>query len=108
MLIFLIILFIALGIAIKNGKMYFLIAGYNTMSEKEKANVDIVGIATLFRNVLFAMAGALLLLYIVSLFYTNTHLKGIGVVAVVVPSVLYLIVRSNSSKYKLNPQDQKD
>ena len=30
------IIFIVLGVLIKYGKMYFLIAGYNTMSKKEK------------------------------------------------------------------------
>ena len=30
------ILFIVFGIFIKYGKMYFLIAGYNTMSKEEK------------------------------------------------------------------------
>jgi len=42
-------IFILLGIVIKHGKMYFLIAGYNTMSKEEKAKYDIEGIATLFR-----------------------------------------------------------
>lgn len=45
------ILFIILGILIKYGKMYFLIAGYNTASKEEKEKVDVKGIATVFRNV---------------------------------------------------------
>lgn len=32
------ILFIVLGILIKYGKMYWLIAGYNTMPKEEKKN----------------------------------------------------------------------
>lgn len=50
------LLFILFGILIKYGKMYFLIAGYNTMSKEKKQNYNIEGIATLFRNVMFGMA----------------------------------------------------
>ena len=50
------IIFIVLGILIKYGKMYFLIAGYNTMSKEEKSKYDIEGIATIFRNTMFGMA----------------------------------------------------
>ena len=42
------IIFIVLGILIKYGKMYFLIAGYNTMPREEKEKYNIAGIATLF------------------------------------------------------------
>lgn len=48
--------FIALGIAIKYGKMHFLMAGYNTMSKEDKAKYDIEGISSVFRNVMFGMA----------------------------------------------------
>jgi len=49
------ILFIVFGILIKYGKMYFLIAGYNTMSKEEKEKYNIEKIATVFRNVMFGM-----------------------------------------------------
>ncbi len=35
------IFFIILGIVVKYGKMFSLIAGYNTLPEKEKAKYDI-------------------------------------------------------------------
>ena len=40
------IIFIILGIIIKYGKMYWLIAGYNTMPKEEKEKYDIEGIAS--------------------------------------------------------------
>ena len=55
------ILFIVFGILIKYGKMYFLIAGYNTMSKEEKEKYDIEGIATVFKNVMFGMAFIIIL-----------------------------------------------
>lgn len=50
------ILFNVLGVLVKNGKAYNLIAGYNTMSPEEKAKVDIKGIAIVFRDAMFGMA----------------------------------------------------
>ena len=50
------IIFIILGILIKYGKMYWLIAGYNTMPIEEKEKYSIKGIANLFGNVMFGMA----------------------------------------------------
>jgi hypothetical protein len=49
------ILFILIGILIKYAKMYFLIAGYNTMSKEEKSKYDVDGIATVFRNTMFGI-----------------------------------------------------
>ena len=51
---------ILLGIVIKHGKMYNLIAGYNTKSPEEKKNVDIVGFSTLMRNS-FVIMGVLII-----------------------------------------------
>ena len=41
-------IFIVIGVAIKYGKLYNLIAGYNTMTEEEKANYNIEKVANLF------------------------------------------------------------
>ena len=78
------------------------------MSKEEQAKVDIEGIATLFRNVMFVMALAISVLYIVTLVYDNPKVESVGIMAIVLSGVVYLIIRSNSSKYKINPPDQKD
>lgn len=94
------ILFIALGVLIKHAKMYFLIAGYNTMPQEEKAKYDIEGIATLFRNV---MAGMGLLMLIAVLIDNSLAENGIakalywGPLALGIP---YLLIMSNSKRYK--------
>ena len=54
------IFLIILGIVIKHGKMYILIAGYNTMPEKKKKNVDISGFASLMRNC-FVLMGLMII-----------------------------------------------
>ncbi len=51
---------ILIGVIIKHGKMYNLIAGYNTMSKEKKKNVDISGFASLMRNC-FALMGTIII-----------------------------------------------
>ena len=95
-------IFILLGIVIKHGKMYFLIAGYNTMSKEEKAKHDIEGIATLFRNVMFAMALLIIVGYFAADWFKNPKLETIALFLSILLGVPYLLIRSNSNKYKID------
>nr|WP_315141844.1 DUF3784 domain-containing protein [uncultured Flavobacterium sp.] len=95
------LLFIILGLLIKYGKMYFLIAGYNTMSKEEKEKIDIKGIATLFRNVLFGMALTIIAGYFVAKSFENSTIESIAFFAAIVIGVPYLLIASNSKKYKI-------
>ena len=81
--------------------MYFIIAGYNTMSKEEKDKVDIKGIATVIRNVMFGMA----LIMIIGYFIANKLESPIiekatflGAILIGIPSVA---IKSNSKKFKL-------
>lgn len=49
-------LFIALGIMFINGKGAFLIAGYNTMSQEEKAKYDAVALCKFMGKMMFALS----------------------------------------------------
>jgi len=61
------IFLIIIGVIIKNGKMYNLIAGYNTMPQEKKKNFDITGFASLMRNC-FVLMGMIIIVghYILS------------------------------------------
>lgn len=50
------IIFFIIGIGIRYFKWHFLIAGYNTMSEEKKKNVDINGLSRLMGNFCFLLA----------------------------------------------------
>jgi len=91
---------ILLGIAIKYFKLYFLIAGYNTMSKEEKTKVKIEKAATLMRNFLVFLGLTLLTLYFITVYYPDTKILDYLFFPLVIGSVLYLIVKSNSSAYK--------
>ena len=94
-------IFIILGLLIKNGKMYNLIAGYNTMSSEKKATYNIEGIATLFRNVLFIIAGMIVIGYALSKYSENSSIQDYFFWTAMAIGIPYLLIRSNSKKFKI-------
>lgn len=96
-----VIILILLGILIKYGKMYFLLAGYNTLSKEEQENYDIEGIATLFKNVMFGMALLLMLGIIVAVWFENQKAENYAFWTAFSIGIPYLIIKSNSKKYKI-------
>ncbi|WP_339701044.1 DUF3784 domain-containing protein [uncultured Marixanthomonas sp.] len=96
------IFFIILGILIKYGKLYFLMAGYNTMSKEEKAKVDVDGIATVFRNAMFGMAFIMIIGYFAATWFENSEIETIAFYGALIVGIPYLLIRSNSKKYKID------
>ena len=94
------ILFIVLGILIKYGKMYFLIAGYNTMPKEEKATYNIEGIATVFRNAMFGMAFIIIAGYFIAEWTENPNIQNYAFYSSIIIGIPYLLIQSNSKKYK--------
>ncbi len=94
------ILFIVLGILIKHGKMYFLIAGYNTMPKEEKEKYNIEGIATVFRNVMFGMAIVILAGYWIAILTEMPNIENIAFWTSMIIGLPYLLIESNSKKYR--------
>jgi ABC-type dipeptide/oligopeptide/nickel transport system ATPase component len=95
------IIFIILGILIQYGKMYFLIAGYNTMSKAEKEKIDIKGVATVFRNAMFGMAAIMLIGYFMAEKLENPNINSVTFFGALMVGIPYLLVKSNSKKYRL-------
>jgi hypothetical protein len=95
------IIFIILGILIKYGKMYWLIAGYNTMPKEEKEKYDIEGIATVFRNVMFGMALIIIVGYFIANFTESPNIQDYAFWASMAIGIPYLLIKSNSKKFKL-------
>lgn len=80
--------------------MYFLIAGYNTMSKEKKEKYDIDGIATVFRNVMFGMAFAILVGSLIARFTEHPPFETYTFVASMIVGIPYLLIQSNSKKFK--------
>jgi hypothetical protein len=94
------IFFIVLGILIKYGKMYWLIAGYNTMPKEEKEKYNIEGIANLFRNVMFGMALIIISGYLIAKLTENPNIQNYAFWISMIVGIPYLLIASNSKKYK--------
>jgi hypothetical protein len=94
------IIFILLGVLIKYGKFYFLIAGYNTMTKNEKKKYNIEGVASLFRNVMFGMAALMIIGYLTSKWLTDTNVANIFFYISIGIGIPYLLIQSNTKKYK--------
>lgn len=97
-LIWLALVFIALGVCIKYGKMHFLIAGYNTLSKEEKATYDIEKITSVFRNGMFGMSAILILGQGLN-FYVGLS-KVIVFSCAMIVGLPYILIRSNSKKFR--------
>jgi hypothetical protein len=96
------LIFIVLGIGIKYAKMYYLIAGYNTMSKEQQARVDIEGIASLFLKIMVIMGTILILASLVIDYYKVPEIETYVIDITVPAGVLWLIIRSNSKKYRID------
>lgn len=94
------IIFIILGILIKYEKMYWLIAGYNTMPKEEKEKYDIEGIATVFRNVMFGMALIIISGYSIAQLTENSNIQNYAFWASMAIGIPYLLIKSNSKEFK--------
>lgn len=95
------LLFIVLGILIKYGKMYFLIAGYNTMSKEERDKVDIKKLADLFKNTMFGMAILIIIGYLIAKELKNPMVENTCFFGALLIGIPYLLLKSNSQKFKI-------
>ena len=95
------VIFIVLGIVVKNGKMYNLIAGYNTLSDNDKSKFDIEGIALVFRNTLCSMGIAILIGVVIDkVLGQQDHISFYVMMISCAIGIPYLLITTNSSKYK--------
>ena len=93
-----ILLFLALGVVFACGKGRWLIAGYNTMSERERARYDEKKLMRIMRNGMFAFAGCQLLSLMGSLLgYRLLEYAGYGLFAA---AAVVLIIRANTGALK--------
>ena len=98
------ILFISLGVLVKYGKMYWLIAGYNTMSKEEKEKYNIERIANVFRNGMFGMALIIFSGYLIAKLTGNPNIQNYAFWTSMIVGIPYLLIESNSKKYKKNQE----
>src|SRR6056297_776543 len=94
------IVLIIAGLLIKYGKMYFLIAGLNTMNHKQRAEYNLEKIGTLFRNVLGLMGICMIIGNLLTRHFENYLFDLFFIVVPVITGCIILIYKSNSDEYK--------
>ena len=90
----LILLFLALGVLFAKGRGQKLIAGYNTMSQREKERIDETKLLKIMGNGMFAFAGCMALCLIGALTGIRP-LMDLGAVLLIANAVI-LVIRANT------------
>ncbi|HLR67587.1 MAG TPA: DUF3784 domain-containing protein [Virgibacillus sp.] len=98
-MMFVIGLFIVLGIFLINGKGSFLIAGYNTMSREEKEKYDTVALCKFMGKMMFALSFSMLF-WAVSEAYEINWLFYFGLVLFIAIVVFTLIYINTGNRFK--------
>lgn len=93
-------LLIGLAFAIKYGKMYNLIAGYNTMNPEEKERIHIEGIAHEMFRAFIVMGIVLLFGLLLSYILKSPEISLFLFFPTIILGVIYILVQSNSKKYR--------
>lgn len=97
------LLFFAMGFAIKYKKAYWLISGYNTMSEDKKKNVDVQGLGIFMGNMMFLMGGVLL---VAALFLAlKQAIIGIILLLLLIPLSLFIIIKAQAYDGNMKNED---
>ena len=92
------LILILMALLIKYGKMYFLIAGYNTMSNAKRRKYNIKKIANLYHNTFMIMALAIIIGFYISKWFNFPIINRISFFISLV-GIPYLLIRINSKKY---------
>lgn len=80
--------------------MYFLIAGYNTLTDKKKATYDIKGISRVFGNSFIIMGFLMILGYLISKWLRNPDFEEWVFMCSLIIGLPYLLIKINSEKYR--------
>jgi len=92
--IFSAILLLVSGIAIKFHKAYWLISGYNTMSEEKKKNVDIKNLGEFLANILFVMSSIILIATL--LMFLNQMVAAGIMFFLMLPVSIYTVIKAQT------------
>lgn len=98
-LIVAIVLFV-LGVLIKFGRLYFLIAGLNTMSDDERADYNLPKIGNLFFAVCSGMSAIIVIGYLVGKCIDNDYIEFAFLISGILFGLVVILVKINSSSYK--------
>lgn len=91
---------LVLGLLIKFGKMYFLIAGINTMSDDQRADYNFPKIGNLFFVVCLFMSALTVIGYFVGIWLDNEYIEFVILVIAIIIGLIVILAKINSDRYK--------
>lgn len=97
--VFIIGLFILLGIILSMGKGSFLITGFNTMSKEEKEEYDVVSLCKFMGKVMFIIAFCITLFLLSEIFKIKVIFY-IGLILFFVVVIFTLIYTNTGNRFK--------
>ncbi len=89
------VLFLVLALVVYFGKGDWLIAGYNTASEKEREKIDIKRLRLVMSVLMFISA-----LFVISLLYIPPHFIGLAAMAFIFVCLVGVVVANTWAKKK--------
>lgn len=93
------VIFVLAGIMLLRGKWAFLIAGYNTMSKKEKKRYDEKALCRFTGKIMLGFAlGSVL--FILGGIFNNDILDGIGFSIIIVLAVFMVVYMNTGNRFK--------
>lgn len=98
-IIIVIAIFIVIGIFLLNGKGAFLIAGYNTMSEEEKAKYDTVALCKFMGKMMFAFS-FIMVFWLLSDLYRMDWLLYVGIALFIGLFIFMMIYMNTGNRFK--------
>ena len=93
----LILLFLVMGVLFAQGKGRKLIAGYNTMSEREREKIDETKLMRIMRNGMFVCAGSEVLALIGTLTGVRPLIEA-GVLLLIIAAVVMVILANTKAR----------
>ena len=94
-----VVLFFVLGLLLRSGRGSFLIAGYNTASQKEKDKIDEKKLCRYTGNLMFILAGCQMF-FVFSILLENKMLMWIGVAAFLISVVGGVVFLNTGDRLK--------
>ena len=98
-MVVMVVLFFVLGLLLRSGRGSFLIAGYNTASQKEKDTIDEKKLCRYTGNLMFILAGCQMF-FVFSLLLENKMLMWIGVAAFLISVVGGVVFLNTGDRLK--------
>ena len=98
-MVVMVVLFFVLGLLLRSGRGSFLIAGYNTASQKEKDAIDEKKLCRYTGNLMFILAGCQMF-FVFSILLENKMLMWIGVAAFLISVVGGVVFLNTGDRLK--------